>query len=61
MNSKNCKKCNIIKDISLFNKSKNNIDGYENSCKVCRYKQSRLSIKNNPERIKKANKKSNEK
>jgi len=57
MNSKICKKCNIIKDISLFNKHKTNTDGYEHSCKACRYEQSKLSIKNNPERIKKANKK----
>lgn len=33
---KNCKECKEFKDKSLFTKSKNVKDGYENKCKKCR-------------------------
>ena len=32
---KTCSKCGIEKDIELFNKAKNNKDGYNNICKEC--------------------------
>ena len=36
MKQKKCKECNIIKDVSLFYKSKVHTDGYENICKPCK-------------------------
>jgi hypothetical protein len=35
--SKECNKCNNIKNISEFHKNKNCNDGYMNTCKLCRH------------------------
>lgn len=35
---KRCNKCNIVKNIAEFNKSKKNTDGLRGECKVCRKK-----------------------
>jgi len=38
---KKCNKCNVVKDVSEFNKAINNKDGLRNECKACmkKYKQ----------------------
>jgi hypothetical protein len=35
MDKKICRKCNIEKDLSLFNKDRSKSDGFKNSCKDC--------------------------
>jgi hypothetical protein len=49
MNTKKCPKCDLIKDISDFNKNKNTKDGLQTYCTVCR----KLLYQKNKEQYKK--------
>jgi len=53
MSSKTCSKCGVEKDVSEFNKNKNNKDGLQFWCKLCR----KEHYKNNSDEIKFKNKK----
>lgn len=52
MVKKRCHKCEIEKDVSLFNKNKSTKDGYTSQCKECY----RSWHKNNPEKSKEQSK-----
>ena len=54
---KKCNKCNVVKDVSEFNKSKTNKDGLRNECKACMKKYKQKHYEANKKSI---NKKNNE-
>lgn len=51
MNSKKCTKCNIIKDLNEFHKSKNKADGHVFECKECANKRANEYILKNREKV----------
>jgi hypothetical protein len=53
---KKCKKCNVVKDVSEFNKAIANKDGVRNECKVCMKLYKKKHYKANKESIDKKNK-----
>jgi hypothetical protein len=54
---KKCKKCNVVKDVSEFNKGKTSKDGLRGYCKVCISEQKKEYREANKEKIAKYNKK----
>lgn len=50
---KQCRKCNEIKNIEEFHKAKQHKDGHKWTCKICEYKQHKIWVKKNPEKVRK--------
>jgi 3-oxoacyl-[acyl-carrier-protein] synthase III len=61
MDSKACTKCLEVKPLSDFYKDKSKKDGFRAGCKKCVYQQNTEWRKENPEFIRKANKKQRKK
>lgn len=55
MMEKICKKCGLPKNIDLFSKNKNNKDGFQNYCKICKSNNDRTSNIKNWESLKSRN------
>lgn len=53
---KKCNKCNVVKDVSEFNKRKGSKDGFRNQCKLCVKKYNRVYHKVNKYKLSKKNK-----
>lgn len=58
---RHCNGCNTTKPISEFSKDRWRKAGFTFKCKICRAKQTKNWVKNNPEKVKEANFKSKEK
>ena len=52
---KKCNKCSVFKDVSEFNKAKENKDGLRGECRICRKEINRIYKEANKERLSKYN------